>query len=211
MLLTVNDGQRPLMVPNEVLMLPSLVKSAEQGDGSASSTDQMGTDGGGTTQDSVNTPNPNNLQVISEKHGAFLESLKEHKSGEFVQSVCQLAHDDTKLAEHLWVSTFPEVFATLKKEQQHRLSRDLPPFLCDAMHHDQGELQPSSIGCFLQVLGEYPVTESKDRIQYEAVDCLIALYSQLNEHDMWTGIEHIIPVVLFRLARTKLTVSTLHP
>ena len=36
-------------------------------------------------------------------------------------------------------------------------------------------------------MGEYPKTEAQDRVAYDAIDCLTVLYSQLNEHDMWTG------------------------
>ena len=64
--------------------------------------------------------------MLAEKHGTFLESLKDHKSSEFVQSVCQLAHDSTSLANHLWVRMFAELWNTFSKDQQSRLCRDLP-------------------------------------------------------------------------------------
>ena len=246
MLLTVNDGQKSLKVPKQEVMLPSLMASAmpEPTNNAANSVEVFTTTLDNPVQSieisdaNITTPTQNNLQVLAEKHGTFLESLKDHKSSEFVQSVCQLAHDSIPLADHLWKNVFLDLWNTLTKEQQSRLSRDLPQFLCAAMHHEQGDLQPSSIGCFLeslkdvpislrpcylkylgsthncwhqmalkleelgtagetfasfqlhqkQILGEYPKTEAQDRIAYEPIDCLTVLYSQLNEHDMWTGL-----------------------
>ncbi|KAL5252847.1 hypothetical protein ACHWQZ_G015572 [Mnemiopsis leidyi] len=247
MLLTVNDGSKSLKVSNLELMLPSLMISAmpDPTNSSTSSVEMFTTtlDNPGPaameiSEGPLTSPTPSNLQVLAEKHGTFLESLKDHKSSEFVQSVCQLAHDSTTLANHLWVKMFAELWNTFSKDQQSRLCRDLPQFLCASMLHDQGDLQPSSVGCFLeslrdvpvplkpcylkylgsvhncwhqvalrleemgtdgetfasfqlhqkQVMGEYPKTETQDRVAYDAIDCLTVLYSQLNEHDMWTGL-----------------------
>ena len=251
MLLSVSDDTRPLSVPNKDLMLPSLMTSAMASPDEAASTTAVETfagtlDNPGPVVDStgenssLNTPTHNSVLLLAEKHGKFLEGLKDHKSGELVASVSQLAHDSTDLAHHLWVNLFPEFWGVLTDEQQTRMGRELPAFLCSSTHREQGEQQPSAIGCFLQsltnvpiqirpcflkylgsthntwhqmvlrleelgtagetfasfqlhqkqVLGEYPVIkdESQDALTYEAIDCLTALYSQLNEHDMWTGL-----------------------
>ena len=58
---------------------------------------------------------------------------------------------------------------------------------------------PLSVKLQSQVMGEYPKTEAQDRVAYDAIDCLTVLYSQLNEHDMWTGTSFIVSLFFILL------------
>ncbi|XP_019648042.1 PREDICTED: transformation/transcription domain-associated protein-like [Branchiostoma belcheri] len=90
------------------------------------------------------------LSVLTNRHGKFLESLKEVKTTSFLTAVSQLCHYSTQLSHSTWVELFPRLWKVLSERQQQHLAGELGPFLCSGSHVFQKECQPSAIHTFVE-------------------------------------------------------------
>ncbi|KAI8515281.1 hypothetical protein Bbelb_060940, partial [Branchiostoma belcheri] len=101
------------------------------------------------------------LSVLTNRHGKFLESLKEVKTTSFLTAVSQLCHYSTQLSHSTWVELFPRLWKHLVGELgpflcsgshvfQKECQPKLGPFLCSGSHVFQKECQPSAIHTFVE-------------------------------------------------------------
>uniref|UniRef100_A0ABM0MIW8 Transformation/transcription domain-associated protein-like n=1 Tax=Saccoglossus kowalevskii TaxID=10224 RepID=A0ABM0MIW8_SACKO len=92
------------------------------------------------------------LQIMTARHGKFIESVREIKTITFLKAVSQLCHNNTELAHQLWIDLFPRLWKILTDRQQTGLASEIVPFLCSGSHQHQIECQPSSINTFVEAI-----------------------------------------------------------
>ena len=91
----------------------------------------------------------NNLVVRQHK---FLDSVREVKTINFLNSTAQLCHMDISLAEKLWLDLFPRVWAILIDKQRENLAAEIIPFICSGSHVIQKDCQPSALNTFVEAV-----------------------------------------------------------
>ncbi|XP_028844478.1 transformation/transcription domain-associated protein isoform X1 [Denticeps clupeoides] len=96
----------------------------------------------------------NQLHMLTNRHDKFLDSLREVKTGALLNSLVQLCHISTTLAERTWVQLFPRLWKILSDRQQHALSGEMSPFLCSGSHQAQRDCQPSALNCFVEAMSQ---------------------------------------------------------
>ncbi|XP_048245320.1 transformation/transcription domain-associated protein-like isoform X4 [Haliotis rufescens] len=92
------------------------------------------------------------LQTLLQREAKFLESCREVKTVQYLQSLSQLSHSNTELAHMSWLDLFPRIWKILSEKQQQLLGAELVPFLCSGSHVIQKDCQPSAVHCFLEGL-----------------------------------------------------------
>jgi len=58
------------------------------------------------------------IQLLAEKHGKFLDKLREAKTASFLGPMAQLCHRYSNLAHTVWVDLFPQLWNLLTEKQQ---------------------------------------------------------------------------------------------
>ena len=84
------------------------------------------------------------------KHAHFLESTKKIQTKQFLTSAVHLCHVDSKLAEQVWIDTFPKFWNILDEQQQSILSSEMIPFICSGAHVIQKDCHPSAIATIVE-------------------------------------------------------------
>ncbi|XP_048580263.1 transformation/transcription domain-associated protein isoform X2 [Nematostella vectensis] len=90
------------------------------------------------------------LVSMVNKHGKFLEELREVKTASFLGATAQLCHSNSKLAHKIWVDLFPQLWVMLSDRQQQVLAGELSPFMCSGSHLVQMDIHPSAVHTILE-------------------------------------------------------------
>ncbi|BFZ01386.1 hypothetical protein BsWGS_04423 [Bradybaena similaris] len=102
---------------------------------------------------SVKTPKKEktqDLKSIINRESKFLDSCREVKSHEYLDALCQLAHNSTDLAHAAWLDLFPRIWKILTEKQQERLKKELVPFLTSGSHVSQRDCHPSAVNTLVE-------------------------------------------------------------
>ncbi|CAH3023319.1 unnamed protein product [Porites evermanni] len=90
------------------------------------------------------------VQQLIERHGKFIEKLREVKTISFLRSMAQLCHRYSNLAHQVWVDLFPQLWNLLTEKQQQVLAGEISPFMCSGSHLVQVDTFPSSVHTILE-------------------------------------------------------------
>lgn len=82
----------------------------------------------------------------------FLQSNREITTKQFLRSAVELCEMDTKLAENVWIATFPRLWATLSDSQKTNVAKEIIPFLSAGTKVNTKEVHSSAINTFTQAL-----------------------------------------------------------
>ncbi|XP_035826346.1 transformation/transcription domain-associated protein isoform X2 [Aplysia californica] len=85
------------------------------------------------------------LKTLINRETKFLETCREVKTFQYLDSLCQLAHSSTDLAHTTWLDLFPRIWKILNEKQQERLRKELVPFLTSGSHVNQRDCHPSAV------------------------------------------------------------------
>ncbi|XP_068742186.1 transformation/transcription domain-associated protein-like isoform X1 [Montipora capricornis] len=92
----------------------------------------------------------NIVQLLAEKHGKFIDKLREVKTASFLGPMAQLCHRYSNLAHNVWVDLFPQLWNLLTDKQQQVLAGEISPFMCSGSHLVQVDTFPSSVHSILE-------------------------------------------------------------
>ena len=92
------------------------------------------------------------LMKIINAQFKFLQSNREVTSGKFLSSAVQLCHMDTKLAENIWMITFPRLWLTMSENQRINVTKEIIPFLSAGTKVNTKEVHFSAVNTFTQAL-----------------------------------------------------------
>jgi transformation/transcription domain-associated protein len=159
-------------------------------------------------------PQTSSLNQLIARQYKFLETVREHKTIQFLSAMCQLAHMEHTLAEDVWLNFFPSVWKILHDKQRESLSNELVPFICSGAHIIQRDCHPSALNTFVEAVSRCrPIIDIRpallkylgkshnlwhrstllleqralDSESHDAMDALSEMYSLLKEEDMWAG------------------------
>ncbi|XP_078376381.1 transformation/transcription domain-associated protein-like isoform X4 [Oculina patagonica] len=90
------------------------------------------------------------VQLLAEKHGKFIDKLREFKTASFLGPMAQLCHRYSNLAHTVWVDLFPQLWNLLTEKQQQVLAGEISPFMCSGSHLVQVDTFPSSVHTILE-------------------------------------------------------------
>ncbi|CAG9767854.1 unnamed protein product [Ceutorhynchus assimilis] len=90
-------------------------------------------------------------QMIN-KHFEFIEVLRNITTEQFLLAAAQLCHMDTSLAEHVWLSIFPQLWQLLDEDERSILGPEMTPFITSGTHIIQKDCQPSAMNTFVEAL-----------------------------------------------------------
>ncbi|GFN80649.1 transformation/transcription domain-associated protein [Plakobranchus ocellatus] len=85
------------------------------------------------------------LKTLLGREAKFLDNCREVKTHEYLDALCQLAHNSTDLAHITWLDLFPRIWKILTEKQQERLKKELVPFLTSGSHVVQRDCHPSAV------------------------------------------------------------------
>ncbi|KAJ8927057.1 hypothetical protein NQ314_020525 [Rhamnusium bicolor] len=86
------------------------------------------------------------------KHYEFIQVSRNVTTDQFLLAAAQLCHMDTNLAEHVWLSLFPKLWAILEEDQHSALVQEILPFITSGTHIIQKDCHPSAINTFVEAL-----------------------------------------------------------
>ncbi|KAK9855808.1 hypothetical protein WJX84_006870 [Apatococcus fuscideae] len=161
---------------------------------------------------------PDDIKTLLLEHAAFLRQSGELRVKDVVRPLREAAHAESSLAHHLWVLTFPIVWATLaeRKEQQIALAKPIIVLLQREYHLRQSHMRPNVVQSILEgislsqpqpkipselikFLGKtfnawhiaIPLLESHVMLfphEMRCFDALAELYTHLGEEDVLAGL-----------------------
>ena len=91
--------------------------------------------------------------LMSEFHDVMLQS-KDQLMQKMFTSLCKFSHKSTDLAHALFVALFPQIWASLKIDEQSTLCAELNAFLVSGAHLVQRDVPNSCIKTFLEALAQ---------------------------------------------------------
>ena len=92
--------------------------------------------------------------ILSDRHSAFLNEIRQYKTGPFLTSMAQLCHRSTLLAHKIWIDLFPKLWTLLQDKHHQVLSGELGPFLCSGSHLHQTDCYRSSINTLVESMAK---------------------------------------------------------
>ena len=90
-------------------------------------------------------------KLLSE-HFKFIELCRNITTDQFLNSVSQLCHLDTSLAEQVWLQLFPRLWVNMDEVQRNNFTLEVLPFITSGTHIIQKDCHPSAIGTFVEAL-----------------------------------------------------------
>lgn len=90
------------------------------------------------------------VKLLAEKHGKFMDKLREVKTASFLGPMAQLCHKYSNLAHTVWIDLFPQLWNLLTEKQQQVLAGEISPFMCSGSHQAQVDTFPSSVHTILE-------------------------------------------------------------
>lgn len=82
----------------------------------------------------------------------FLKANREIETENFLNSAVQLCHNDSKLAETVWMGTFPLLWTTMSDDQKMNITKEIIPFLSTGTKVNTKEINFNAINTFTQAL-----------------------------------------------------------
>ncbi|CRK92144.1 CLUMA_CG005737, isoform A [Clunio marinus] len=92
------------------------------------------------------------LKKIINSQLKFLKSNRDIKTEEFLSAAVQLCHLDSKLAESVWIETFPRLWTALDDNQKENVTKEVIPFLSAGTKVNVKESHISAVNTFTQSL-----------------------------------------------------------
>lgn len=92
------------------------------------------------------------LKKLVNSQFKFIRSNREITTGKFLISTVQLCHMDSKLAENVWMVTFPRLWSTMNDNQRLNVTKEIIPFLSAGTKVNTKEVHFSAVNTFTQAL-----------------------------------------------------------
>lgn len=102
--------------------------------------------------ETVTTDRDKVLKKLVNSQVKFLQQSREVTTGKFLASAVQLCHMDSKLAENVWMVTFPRLWTTMSDNQKITVTKEIIPFLSAGTKVNTKEAHFSAVNTFTQAL-----------------------------------------------------------
>ena len=84
-----------------------------------------------------------NYEQLMQKHKEFIGQISEVRISHILEPLCLLQHSDSSLAKDMWVTLFPMFWASLVKEEQNEMKKELISLLTRDWHVRQIDRRPN--------------------------------------------------------------------